>query len=538
MLEFQHIEYLIVLAAVPALLILFFLLLRWKKKTSDKIGDTHLVKQLSGNFSPNKFNLKFIFVVIAFICCGLALAGLVEPDGKSNVKRTGIDVVIALDVSNSMLADDIKPTRLDRAKQIIGKLIDRLQNNRIGLIIFAGKAYVQMPLTSDHSAAKMYLSAVTPDDIPTQGTVISQALRTSYAAFNTKEKTFKSILLISDGEDHDEEALKTTKELAEAGVVINTVGIGSPQGARLMDRASNQYKTDENGQIVISKLNEQILQQIATDGNGIYQLFNSTDEVVNNLDNKLSGLGQTSITDNTSATYIQYFWYFVAAAILFLLIESITTERRKSTAEVLLKTTVIVGFLSIPLAGFSQNSKIIQGNTAYDQKKYGEATLAYQQALQKEKTNVIAMYNLGNSIYKSDKPEEAIKYYDEVIASSAEPAMKEKAYYNKGVAYQKQNKLGECIAAYKAALKIDPKDEEARQNLQRAIKQNPPQPQQNQNKEDKKQDQNQQPKPQPSKITKRDAEEKLKSLSEHEKNLQDKLRKVKASSPEQPKKDW
>lgn len=538
MLEFQHIEYLIVLAAVPILLLLFFLLLRWKKKTSDKIGDAHLVKQLSGNFSPKKFNLKFILVVIAFICCGIALAGLVKPDGKSNVKRTGIDVVIALDVSNSMLADDIKPTRLDRAKQVIGKLIDRLENNRIGLIIFAGKAYVQMPLTSDHSAAKMYLYAVTPDDIPTQGTVISQALRTSYAAFNTKEKTFKSILLISDGEDHDEEALKTTKQLAEAGVVINTVGIGSPQGARLMDHATNQFKTDENGQVVISRLNEQILQQIATDGNGIYQLFSSTDEVVNNLDNKLAGLGQTTITDNTSATYYHYFWYFVAAAILFLLIESITTERRKSTTQVLLKTTIVTGFIFLPFAAFSQNSKIIEGNTAYDQKKYGEAALAYQQALQKENTNVIARYNLGNSIYKSDKPEDAIQYYDDVIASSAEPGIKEKAYYNKGVAYQKQNKLGDCIAAYKAALKIDPKDEEARQNLQRAIKQTPPQPKQNQNKQDKKQDQDQQPKPQPSKITKRDAEEKLKSLSEHEKNLQDKLRKVKAASPEQPKKDW
>ncbi len=538
MLEFQHIEYLIVLAALPILLVLFFLLLRWKKTTSDKIGDPHLVKQLSGNFSPKKFNLKFIFIVVAFICCGLALAGLVEPDGKNNVKRTGSDVVIALDVSNSMLADDIKPTRLDRAKQIIGKLIDRLQNNRIGLVIFAGKAYVQMPLTSDHSAAKMYLSAVTPDDIPTQGTVISQALRTSYAAFNAKEKTFKSILLISDGEDHDEEALKTAKELAEAGVIINTIGIGSPQGARLMDRATNQYKTDENGQVVISKLNEQILQQIATERHGLYQLFTSTDEVVNNLDNKLAGLGQTSVADKTSGTYIQYFWYFVAAAILFLLIESITTERRKSTAEVLLKSVIVTAILFSPFSGFSQNKQIVAGNTAYGQKKYGEAALAYQQALQKDNTNAIAMYNLGNSIYKNDKPEDAIKYYDDVIASSAEPAMKEKAFYNKGVAYQKQNKLGECISAYKAALKLDATDEEARQNLQRALKQMPQQPQQNQNKEEKKQDQNKQPKPQPSKITKRDAEEKLKSLSEHEKNLQDKLRKVKASSPEQPKKDW
>ena len=152
--------------------------------------------------------------------------------------------MIALDVSKSMLAQDIKPSRLERAKQVILKIINNSPDDRVGLVIFAGRAYLQMPLTIDHEAAKMYLSAVSPDDIPTQGTVISDALKMSYAAFNPKDKTFKSVLLISDGEDHDDEALKAAKDLGKQGIMINTIGVGSPEGAPIMNPETGQYKTD------------------------------------------------------------------------------------------------------------------------------------------------------------------------------------------------------------------------------------------------------------------------------------------------------
>src|SRR5687768_16557293 len=187
MFHFQHTEYLFALAAIPFMLLLFFLLIRWKKKTLKKIGEPVLVKQLILGFSPGLFTLKFFLIVIGFALCALAVAGLVKPEGSKKINLVGIDVMIALDVSNSMLADDIKPNRLERAKQVVSKIIDKLSDNRIGIVIFAGRAYIQMPMTTDHSAAKMYLSAVSPDDIPTQGTVISQALKTSYAAFISKE---------------------------------------------------------------------------------------------------------------------------------------------------------------------------------------------------------------------------------------------------------------------------------------------------------------------------------------------------------------
>jgi Ca-activated chloride channel family protein len=546
MFHFQHIEYLFVLAAIPIMLVLFFLLRRWKKKAVQKIGEPHLVKQLIRGFSHRLFTLKFFLIIIGFALCALAVAGLVKKEGSLKVNSTGIDVMIALDVSNSMLADDITPNRLERAKQVVSKIIDKLSDNRIGIVIFAGRAYVQMPMTTDHSAAKMYLSAVSPDDIPAQGTVISQALKTSYAAFTSKEKKYRSIILITDGEDHDEEAIKVTRQLAEDGIMINTIGIGSPQGAPIKDIKTNDYKKDENGAVIISRLNEEVLKSIAQNGNGLYQLFTTTNEVAGNIQNKLSGLGQTALTDTAFATYKNYFWYFLLAALIILTIEFFIPEKKNYTWQTTMKSSaVIVIMLLLSNVSFAQqtNKAIKNGNQAYKKNQFETAASSYQKALSKDPDNNIALYNLGNTLYKTDKPEDAAKLYDNAIKSSTEKDIKAKGYYNKGVAFQKQNKLPECIDAYKNALKLAPDDEEARQNLQRALMQLKQQkkPEDQKKKKEQKQEneeQKQQPKPQPSRISKRDAEEKLKSLSEHEKNLQEKLRKVKVAAPNQPKKDW
>ncbi len=546
MFHFQHIEYLFVLAAIPIMLVLFFLLRRWKKKAVQKIGEPHLVKQLIRGFSHRLFTLKFFLIIIGFALCALAVAGLVKKEGSLKVNSTGIDVMIALDVSNSMLADDITPNRLERAKQVVSRIIDKLSDNRIGIVIFAGRAYVQMPMTTDHSAAKMYLSAVSPDDIPAQGTVISQALKTSYAAFTSKEKKYRSIILITDGEDHDEEAIKVTRQLAEDGIMINTIGIGSPQGAPIKDIKTNDYKKDENGAVIISRLNEEVLKSIAQNGNGLYQLFTTTNEVAGNIQNKLSGLGQTALTDTAFATYKNYFWYFLLAALIILTIEFFIPEKKNYTWQTTMKSSaLIVIMLLLSNVSFAQqtNKAIKNGNQAYKKNQFETAASSYQKALSKDSDNNIALYNLGNTLYKTDKPEDAAKLYDNAIKSSTEKDIKAKGYYNKGVAFQKQNKLPECIDAYKNALKLAPNDEEARQNLQRALMQLKQQkkPEDQKNKKEQKQEneeQKQQPKPQPSRISKRDAEEKLKSLSEHEKNLQEKLRKVKVAAPNHPKKDW
>ncbi|MEO8861155.1 MAG: VWA domain-containing protein [Ginsengibacter sp.] len=557
MLHFQYTEYLISLAAIPVMILLYFMLVRWKRKSQKKIGDPLLVQQLIKGFSLKKFRLKIIVFIIGFGLLGCALAGLVKPDGTQKINRKGIDIMVALDVSKSMLAQDVQPSRLERAKQLISKIIANALEDKIGLVIFAGHAYLQMPLTVDHEAAKMFLATASPDDVPTQGTVISDALKMCYSSFNLKEKTYKTILLISDGEDHDNEAIKISRQIGKEGIMINTVGIGSPQGAPIMDPETNTYKTDDKGNTVITKLNQEELSKIAENGNGIYQLYSNTDEVAKNIKNKLSGIGQATVSDTSYESFSQYFQYILAMAFILFLIEFFISEKKKMKRNV---SAIAIIFLLMGSSAFSQNPKneIIKGNEAYKKNDYDAAENSYRDALKLADNNATATYNLGNALYKKDNTDEAVKSYDNAIEYSKDNATKEKAYYNKGVAYQNAKKLPECINAYENALMLDPNDEEARQNLQRALKEQKQQQQQQQKndknkkpppkKDQKKQDQqnkqdqqkqNQQPKPTPSKLTKQEADERLKSLLENEKALQDKLHKIKgAASADKPEKDW
>src|SRR5690606_16227806 len=209
------------LVIVIILILMFARLLNWKKKVTKRIGNPALVKQLTRDFSRKRFLFKSILIFLAFTVGIIAIAGLKKPVPDQTVMRKGIDVIIALDVSKSMLAADLAPNRLERAKQTINKLIDRLPDDRIGLIFFAGRAYLQMPLTTDHAAAKIFVNAASPDLIPTQGTVLNQALDMGSRAFNSQEERFKTIILISDGEDHSPGIEESIESLTEAGVLVN-----------------------------------------------------------------------------------------------------------------------------------------------------------------------------------------------------------------------------------------------------------------------------------------------------------------------------
>jgi Ca-activated chloride channel family protein len=558
MIRFQHIEYLLALALVPVMVLVFLYVLRGKKNTIKKIGDPALVNQLIKDYSPSKFLLKFILIVTAFIAGVIALANPRMPQGSTMVNRSGIDVMIALDVSKSMLADDIKPNRLERAKQFIAKLIDKLPNDRIGIVVFAGRAYLQMPLTTDHSAAKMYLSSATPDVVPTQGTVIGDALKMCYNAFNTKEKKYKSVVLISDGEDHDKTAEKITRAMADEGVMINTVGIGSPEGTTIIDPATGETKTDAEGHPVITRLNEEELKSIAGNGNGLYQLFTNTDEIVDAMDKQLQSMGQRSITENSLVNFKNFFPWLLGLALILLLAEFFISEVKKIAV---VKKTIIkkeasalIALLILPCLLVAQNSNTLikNGNDAYNKKEYDVAADNYKKAADKEPANEKAQYNLGNALYKKGNADDALQAYDAAIKSTKSKNDQSASWYNKGVSLQNNKKLPECIDAYKNALKLNPADEDARFNLQKALLQQQKQQQQKEQqdkdkkkpKDDKQKDKQQQekdqqqPKPQPSKMTKKEAEEKLKALLQQEKNLQNKLRKVDAASPDKPEKDW
>jgi Ca-activated chloride channel family protein len=562
MFRFQHTGYFIVLAAVPLLILLYFFVLNWKRRTKRKIGDENLVKEIIKNYSPKKFTLKFVLILAAFTFGVFALANLRSPLGIEKVNRNGIDIMIALDVSKSMLAQDIKPNRLYRAKQAIGKLIDKLNNDRIGIVVFAGRAYLQMPLTGDHGAAKMYLSSASTDVVPTQGTVISDALKMCSSSFNSKEKKYKAVILISDGEDHDEGALEIAGQMAEEGIIINTVGIGSAQGSIIIDELTNQEKKDNNGNTVITKLNEEELRKIAEKGNGTYRLFTDTDDLVNNLGKQLGSLDQRTITEDSLVNYKNYFPYFLALTLILLVAELFISERKRPGSLKLkiaekggtFVSLLIIIFFLVPVSSFAQNDKVLlkKGNDAYEKKEYDNAISNYQKVTEKNPANSTAQYNLGNAFYKNNKTDEAVKAYENALSNSVSKDDRSKTFYNKGVVLQNNKKLPECIDAYKNALKLNPQDEDARLNLQKALQQQK-QEQKKEDKEEKKpkedkkqknkekpkeEEKKEPPKPQPSKLTKQDAEEKLKALLQQEKNLQDRLRKINTATSANPEKDW
>lgn len=321
MIRFQHFEYLWLLMLVPVAVALYIAYLRWRKARIRKLGDAQLIDQLLTGRIAGRSTTRFVLITVALFLAIVGLANLQQGAQTEKTARKGVDVFFALDVSKSMLARDVQPDRLTRAKQLIARMMDKMSNDRVGLIVFAGRSYLQVPLTVDYAAAKMLLETVTPDAVPTQGTVLSEAIDMSGESFSQKEKKYKALVLISDGEDHDEKALDAAKKAAEQGTIIYTVGIGSPQGSTIIDPETGEEKLDENGQPVITKLNEGELRSLAEATGGTYTLLTNTnhaaDAIVGIIDDmEAKNYGSIQFTDFNS-----YFQYFIAAALLLMIAE-------------------------------------------------------------------------------------------------------------------------------------------------------------------------------------------------------------------------
>jgi Ca-activated chloride channel family protein len=266
--------------------------------------------------------------LLSFALGCIAVANPRRPDKVQDEVRRGIDVVLALDVSNSMLATDVAPSRLLRAKNLLLKLIDGLPDDRIGLVLFAGKAYIQMPLTTDHNAAKLFIATASPGAITAQGTAIGEALERSSLAFGESER-FKTVVLLSDGETHDETALEGAKELASKGIMVNTVGIGRPEGGSIIDTVTQAARRDASGNVIISRLNEALLEQIATTTNGIYRNFQNTDKAVAEIIAQLSQVEKKALGDTSLFTYQTFYAWLVLPMLLLLTLELFFPDRKK-----------------------------------------------------------------------------------------------------------------------------------------------------------------------------------------------------------------
>lgn len=332
MFRFAHPEYLYALYAIPVLVVLFWYLNRNRKRLLEKFADRKLHKVLLPDYSGIKNWFKIGIVLFSLMLLIIAAANPQVGTRVQEVKQTGIDVFIALDVSRSMLAQDIKPDRLDKAKYQISNLINKLKGDRIGLIIFAGEAFVQFPLTTDYSAANLFLSAVDVNSVPQQGTAIASAINLATKSFDYKTNTQKVIVVITDGEDHEGDIMQAVDAAKEKGIKIYTIGLGSPTGVPIpVYNAQGQqvdYKKDENGNIVLTKLDETVLKQIASAGDGKYFLASTYDDYLDRIYNDLSSLEKTEFGVRKVTDYEDRFYYFLAPAIILLLVEFFMTDRR------------------------------------------------------------------------------------------------------------------------------------------------------------------------------------------------------------------
>ncbi len=330
MIRFENPYFLYALLLVPAAIGIFAWYQFWRERGMKKFGDSNVVAQLIPDFSSTKPILKFIFSIIILALIIVALANLQSGLTNESVKHEGIDLAIAVDVSNSMLAQDVKPSRLERAKEFASQLVDRSPDEHIAVIEFAGKAYLQLPLTPDHDAAQMLISNMSVKDAPTQGTNIADAIMESVKALPSNEKHYKALVIISDGEDHEGGVDEAIQDAQQQGVVIFTVGVGTQQGAPIpLNGSDNSYKRDDAGNIIISNLDPSMLQDIAAKGNGSFVLLNSWGNgALDALLKRLGAIQKNKYDEKIFTEYESEFQFFLIPALLLLVIDLFMSERK------------------------------------------------------------------------------------------------------------------------------------------------------------------------------------------------------------------
>ena len=329
MFRFANIEMLWWLVAIPIFVIAYIVYTKRKQRQLREFGDQELMAQLMPDASKSRPIWKFSLMMIALVLLIIAAARPQYGQKENSIKRQGIEVMVALDISNSMLAEDVAPNRLDRAKQMLSKMIDNMVDDKVGLVVFAGEAFTQLPITCDYVSAKMFLNTITPSLIPTQGTAIGSALQTAITSFGSQESDAgRAIILITDGENHEDDAIAAAKKAQELGMQVFVIGIGKPEGAPIPKPGTNDYFKDRSGQVVVSKLNEDMCQQIAQAGNGVYVRCDNTNTAMRALQQELDRIATAELETTVYADYNEQYQSFALIALLLLLIEFFILSRK------------------------------------------------------------------------------------------------------------------------------------------------------------------------------------------------------------------
>ena len=329
MFRFAHPDLLYLLIVIPLLIIFYVVMMSRKRKAIAEFGNPELLATLMPLQSCKRETVKFVMVLIALFFVIVGVAGPQFGSKLQQVKREGVELVIALDVSNSMMAEDIKPSRLDAAKQAISRMTDKLTDDKVGLIVFAGDAYVQLPITTDYSSAKLFLSGISTDIVPIQGTAIGAAIDLAANSFTPESEASKAIIVITDGENHQDDAVAAAKAAREKGIYVHTIGMGLPQGAPIPEKGNpGQFMKDGQGNVVISKLDETTLREIAKAGEGVFVRASNTNMGLNTLLDEINEMDKTLLEEQVFSDYAEKYQYFLLAALLFVLIDFMILERK------------------------------------------------------------------------------------------------------------------------------------------------------------------------------------------------------------------
>ncbi|MBO5817035.1 MAG: VWA domain-containing protein [Paludibacteraceae bacterium] len=329
MFRFADIEILWWLLAIPVYIVLYIVYSHYKALQLKEFGDPELVAQLMPDASKSRPLWKFGLSLLAFALLIIAAARPQYGQSEKTVKRQGIEVVVALDISNSMLAEDVAPNRLARAKQMLAKMMDKMVDDKVGLVVFAGDAFTQLPITCDYVSAKMFLNKISPNLIATQGTAIKVALQKSIASFgDMSQEVGRAIVIITDGENHEGGALEMAEKARELGIQVFVVGIGKPEGAPIPILGTNDFIKDRSGQVVVSRLNEDMCQQIAQAGNGVYVRCDNTNTALRALEKELDEIATAELESTVYADYNEQYQSFVLLALLLLVVEFFVMSRK------------------------------------------------------------------------------------------------------------------------------------------------------------------------------------------------------------------
>ena len=324
------------LLSVPIIILLFVILQVWKRHVQNKFAHHQILRRLSPNRSHFKSILKVIILCLAFTCLTIAMVNPKVGTKLETVKRQGVDIVFAVDVSKSMLAEDIAPNRIDKSKQLVTQIINNLASDRIGIIAYAGKAVPQLPITTDYAAAKMFLQSMNTDMLSSQGTAINEAIQLARTYFNDEEQTNRVLIIISDGEDHSDLSQDIAETAAEEGIRIFTIGVGSLKGAPIPIKQNGivlNYKEDRSGETVVTKLNEETLKAIAEEANGQYIYGLNTTEVVEAIRDILNKMDKKEFEAKEFAEYKDQFQWFLLLGIFFIIIDIFLLERKTAWLE-------------------------------------------------------------------------------------------------------------------------------------------------------------------------------------------------------------